>query len=110
MFNNCTFAAAKVIVADNSGGGVEFNNCKFNLNTSGYGLVQCMGGNQVFNSCEFNISASKSMGSSPITKYGQLNLYADRYSTNVTLNQCVGVPSVNQYNVNGGVNTFIKNP
>ena len=110
VFNNCTFAAAKVIVADNTGAGVEYNNCTFNLNDSGYGLVQAMGGNHTFNNCSFNISGSKSIGSSPITKYGQLNLYCERYSTVVTLNQCVNVPSVFQYKASTGTNTVVKNP
>ena len=106
VFKNCTFAGAKVIVADNTGGGVEFNNCTFNLNDSGYGLVQCMGGNHAFNDCTFNISGSKSMGSSPITKYGHLNLYSERVNTVVTLNGCNSV-SVFKYNVNGGSGTVI---
>ena len=110
VFNNCTFAAAKVIVADNLGAGVEYNNCTFNLNVSGYGLVQAMGGNHTFNKCAFNISGSKSIGSSPITKYGQLNLYSERFSTTVTTNQCTGVPSVFRYAANSGTNTYINNP
>ena len=111
VFKNCTFAAAKVIVADNSGAGAEYNNCTFNLNDSGYGLVQCMGGNHVFNNCTFNINGSKSIGSSPMTKYGRINLYCERYSTTVTVNQCVNVPSVHKYSANpAGSNTFINNP
>ena len=61
VFNNCTFAAAKVIVGCSyypKYGEFEFNNCTFNLNSDGYGLVQCMGGNTVFNKCAFNISGS----------------------------------------------------
>ena len=110
VFNNCTFAAAKVIVADNNGGGVEYNNCTFNLNDSGYGLVQAMGGNHTFNNCAFNISGSKSIGSSPITKYGQLNLYSERFNTVVTLNQCTGVPNIFRYAASTGTNTVITNP
>ena len=110
VFKNCTFAAAKVIVADNNGNGVEYNNCTFSLNDSGYGLVQAMGGNHTFNNCSFNISGSKSMGSSPITKYGQLNMYSERFSTTVTVNQCTGVPSVFRYAASTGTNTFINNP
>ena len=109
VFKNCTFAAAKVIVADNTGAGVEYNNCTFNLNDSGYGLVQAMGGNHTFNNCAFNISGSKSIGSSPITKYGQLNLYSERFSTVVTLNQCTGVPSIFKYAASTGTNTVITN-
>ena len=110
VFNNCTFAAAKVIVADNLGAGVEYNNCTFSLNDSGYGLVQAMGGNHTFHKCTFNISGSKSIGSSPITKYGRLNLYSERFSTTVTTNQCTGVPSVFKYAANSGTNTYINNP
>lgn len=109
VFINCTFAAAKTIVANNTGAGVEYNNCKFTLNSSGYGLVQCMGGNHTFNTCEFSISGSKSIGSSPITKYGQLNLYSERYSTVVTANKCVNVPSVFRYAASTGTNTFTNN-
>ncbi len=107
VFNNCNFEAAKVIFADSTGGGVELNNCKFNLNSAGYGLVQCMGGTHTFNACEFNISGSKSIGNSPITKYGRLNLYSEKYTTAVTLNQCINVPASHSY---GGSNTLTNNP
>lgn len=109
VFNNCTFAAAKAIFADNTGAGTEFNKCKFNLNDSGYGLVQFMGGNHVLNNCEFNLSGSKSFGTSSITKYGQINLYSERYSTVVTANQCTNVPSVFRYAPSSGTNTFVNN-
>ena len=108
VFNNCAFNAAKAIFADNTGGGTEFNGCSFGLNDAGYGLVQFMGGNHVLNNCEFNISGSKSIGTSSITKYGHINLYAERYTTNVTLNQCTGVPAVHQYNYKG-TNNFVNN-
>ena len=112
VFNNCTFASAKVIVACSyypKYGEFEFNNCSFNLNDEGYGLIQCMGGNTVFNKCAFNISGSSSMGSSTITLYGHINLYSERTTTNVTVNQCTGVPAVHKYSYQGSCN-YTVNP
>ena len=112
VFNNCTFASAKVIVGCSyypKFGEFEFNNCTFNLNSNGYGLVQCMGGNTVFNKCTFNISGSASFGSSTITKYGQVNLYSEKTHTEVTFNQCTGVPSIHRHTYQGTTN-FTINP
>ena len=112
VFNNCTFASAKVIVGCSyypKFGEFEFNNCTFNLNSNGYGLVQCMGGNTVFNKCTFNISGSASFGTSSITKYGQVNLYSEKTHTEVTFNQCTGVPSIHKHTYQGTTN-FTINP
>ena len=111
VFNNCTFASAKMIVGCSyypKFGEFEFNNCTFNLNSNGYGLVQCMGGNTVFNKCTFNISGSASFGTSSITKYGHVNLYAERTHTEVTFNQCTGVPAIHRYTYQGTTNYTIN--
>ena len=112
VFNNCTFAAAKVIVGCSyypKYGEFEFNNCTFNLNSDGYGLVQCMGGNTVFNKCAFNISGSYNFFDTAATKYGYINLYAERTHTEVTLNQCTGVPAFHRYTYQGTTN-YTVNP
>lgn len=106
VFNDCIFYG-QVIVADNNGGGVEFNNCKFELK-DGSGYVQCMGGNVDFNGCTFNIGGSSTMFSTNMTKYGKLNLYSERYNTTVTLNGCNAV-SVHKHNALGGVGTVVTN-
>lgn len=105
VFNNCTFKG-NIIVADNTGGGVEFNGCTFELNADGYAYIQCMGGNHDFNNCTFNIAGSNSFNLSPMTKHGHLNLYSDRYNTNVTLNGCNSV-SVHKYNALDGNGTVV---
>ena len=103
VFNNCTFEGS-VRSGSTTGGEVEYNNCSFNLNKDGYAYVQCFVGNHTFNSCTFNISSSYVFFDTPMTKYGKINLYADTAGTTVTvtLNQCVGVPSIHKYAVNGG--------
>lgn len=103
VFNNCTFKGP-TIFADNSGGGVEFNNCSFEVNDSGYGFVQCMGGTDVFNDCQFNISGSKTMNIGSITKYAHLNLYSVQFNTVVYLNRCNSV-SIHRFNLSGGSGT-----
>ena len=107
VLNNCTFKGL-VIFADTTGNGVELNNCNFELNDSGYGYVQCMGGVSTFNDCVFNISGSRSMGSSPITKYGNLNLYSEKFNTVVNLNRCNSVATF-AYKASTGTNTINKN-
>ena len=109
IFNNCTFMGPAV-VADNLGGGIEFNNCTFNLKDT-FGYIQCMGGNNTFNSCTFNYTgAHNGFFNTPQTKHGYLNMRSEGYSTVVTLNQCTGVPSVFKYAVSGGTNSFTNNP
>ena len=105
VFDNCTFKGCAYF-ADNTGGGVEFNNCKFELNDQGYAAVVCLGGNQTFNQCTFNISGSASFGLSTITKYGHLNLYSERCNTNVTLIGCDSV-SVHKHNALGGAGSVV---
>ena len=85
---------------------MEFNNCTFNLNSDGFGYVQCMGGNVLFDECTFSLAGSNNMNFSSYTKFGQLNLYSDRYNTVVTLRGCNSV-AVNDYEIRGGVGTVI---
>ena len=99
VFNDCTFTGP-AIFADATGGGVEYNNCKFEL-SDGYGYVQCMGGDHIFNNCTFDISGSYTYFDTAITKFGKLNLYSERYNTNVVLNGCNSV-SRHIYNALGG--------
>ena len=109
VFNNCTFVCVAK-VADSNGGGIEFNNCTFKLDST-FGYLQCLGGNVTLNSCAFNYSgAHNGFFNTPVTKHGYINLYSERYNTAVTLNQCTGVPAHHVYNALGGSGTIVTNP
>lgn len=103
IFNNCKFEGF-VYFADNTGGGVILNNCEFNLNKDGYGIVKCMGGNHKFIECKFKISESnKSPYDLANNRLGKLNLYSESYNTTVTLENCDNVGTPNIYNAGSGV-------
>lgn len=110
IFNNCTFKGV-VYAADASGGGVEFNDCKFECNDDGYGAIMCMDGTHTFNECEFDISKSEifSFAQTNMFKFGKLCLYSEGNGTSVTLNKCVGVPEKHEYKTGSGTITFVNN-